>query len=132
MVDLAKTWTAVLVFWRVAMILYAKRPDLLPAGFDVGNRIVVLVVEYVTGVIADLDTGIADLRYDACAIGACCGIAAVLLDDQRHAGTTRGRSELFQVVDPNLVLAGLDCAEREYKRYFRGGGLRYAVSVKAD
>ena len=87
----------------------------LPAGLDIGDRIVVLIVEHIAGVVADLHALIAHLRDDAGAVGSGSRIATVLLDNDRHTRAAGNRPKFLQIADPDLVLPWLDGAERRTK-----------------
>ena len=94
MVDLAEAGAAVLVLGEVAVVLDAEAADLVGARLDVGDRVDVEVVHHVAGVVVDLDPLVGDLADDRGAGGAGAGLAAVLLDDDRHAVVAGDRAEL--------------------------------------
>src|SRR5262245_60300219 len=97
MIDVSQAGPAVLVLGSVAMVLDREGANLGPAGLNIRDRIGMLIVHDIAGVVADLKSFVADLTHDPRAMGAGCGVAAVLLDDDRHAVPPRYRRHLLQV-----------------------------------
>ena len=58
-----------------------------------------------------------DLADDLGAGGAGAGLAAVLLDDERHAVVAGDRAELLEPLDPELAVAAPGVAEGEHLRH---------------
>src|SRR5437899_383730 len=81
MIDLAKPWPAIFVFGNFAMIFNGESADVAPAGLNIGDRILVFVIEYVAGVIANGYARVSDFGDNAGAVLAGGRIASVLLDD---------------------------------------------------
>ena len=123
MVDLAEAGAAILVLGEVAVVLDAEAADLVGACPDVGDGIDVEVIHHVAGVVVDLDPLVADLADDLGAGGPGAGLAAVLLDDDRHAVVAGHRAELLEALDPELAVAALGVAEGQHLGNARRGRL---------
>src|SRR5215471_14974560 len=120
-VDLAETGTAVFILWRISVVFDTERANVLPAGLNIGDRIVIFVIKNVARVIADLHTCLIYFRRDADTIRSRRRLAAMLLDHEHHASVSSHGSQLLQVLDPDLPLPWLYCPEREHKRHSSGG-----------
>src|SRR5260370_3290926 len=131
MIDLAETRATIFGLRRMAVVLDGEGTDLLPAGVNVGNWIVVFIVQHVAGVIADLHCVITDFGNDAGAIGPRCGIAAMLFDHDGHAGAARNWPQLLQIAYPGFVLACLYGPERQHKWHSGGGRLLNSSGMHA-
>ena len=114
MVDLAEPGAAILVLGEIAVVLDAETPDVRGAGAKVRDRVNVQVVHHVAGVVIDLDPFVVHLADDRGAGGAGAGLAAVLLDHDRHTVVPRHRPELLEPLDPELAVAAPGMTEREH------------------
>src|SRR3981189_1271997 len=100
MVDFAESRAAILILWKVPVVLDGKGANVFPARLDIRDWIVVVVIEHVAGVIADLYAGITDFGHDTGAMCSCGRITAMLLDDESDLRGARDGCQLFQVPNP--------------------------------
>jgi hypothetical protein len=98
------------------VILDGEGADVPPAGSDVRDGILVLVIEHVPGVVANADGGLTHLCNDARAGLARTRIAAVLFDDDGDTGGPCARGHTFQVANYRFILAGRGFSKGQQER----------------
>ena len=122
---------AVPVLRPVAVILDRESPHVLPAGIDVRDRIFVLVVQDVPGVVAELDGVFTHVAHDALAVAPRSCVAAMPLDDDANSIGMRYGCQFPQIPDPDRIAALIDVPERQQERNPRSGGLCDPLRVRS-
>src|SRR5437764_10648415 len=99
MIDRAQPRAAILILRRPTMILDRKSANLAPAGPNIRERIEVFVIHDVAGIVADLETFVADFVHNTRATLSRCRVPPVLLDYYRDAVAPRHRRHFLQIAD---------------------------------
>src|SRR5205807_4698751 len=100
---------------EVAVVLDAEAAHLVGAGLQILDDLRganAQVVHDVAGVVVDAHAVVVHLARDAGARRPGAGLAAVLLDDKKHAVLARQRAELAEALGPELAVAAARVPER--------------------
>src|SRR5262249_59212545 len=118
--DLAESRTTILIFGPITVVLDTECADLAPTLLNVGDRIVVLIINYIARIVADPDAGIVHVLNNSHAVYTGGGVAAVLLYDDCHVVLSGNRSEFHLIANPNIAPARLYRTKGEYEWHALG------------
>ncbi len=127
-VDLAQAGTAILILRKHPMVLDAEAAHRAGTLGQVRQRIDLVVIHHVTGVVADLDAVVVHLADNLGQGGPGAGVAAVLLDRDQHAVIPRDRPQFLEIAHPHLAIVAPRVAHGQHLADPRRGGLADAAA----